>query len=119
MTHRVFEVDLPMPREVKDYICKNFYINVEEYDIVRGYRADDSYFSFAKDFINGTISYKQLSKALFFGELGEQIVLKSQKAFDALLFTEYKKSLAELWHPKRMERDLIEICMGRFLLWIY
>ena len=55
-----------------------------EYDIIKGYRADDSYFSFAQDFINGTISYRQLGNAMCLGKLGQQVVLKSKKAFDKI-----------------------------------
>ena len=50
-----------------------------EYDVIIGYRADDSYFSFAKDFINNTISVEQLAEAMRLGELGIQIVLKSER----------------------------------------
>ena len=49
-----------------------------------GYRADDSYFSFASDFINGAISYRQLCNAMCLGKLGQQFVLKSNgKALDS------------------------------------
>lgn len=37
----------------------------------------DSYFSFAEDFLNNAISVSKLSKAMKLGNLGEQIVLKS------------------------------------------
>ena len=36
------------------------------------------YFSFAADFINGAISYRQLSNAMRLGKLGKQFVLKSK-----------------------------------------
>lgn len=58
--------------------------------MIIGYRADDSYFSFAKDFINNTISVQQLAKAMNLGNLGMQIVLKSQKAFEKIKYITYE-----------------------------
>ena len=40
-----------------------------------GYRADDSYFSFANAFLNNTISLEQLRKAMYLGKLGKPEVL--------------------------------------------
>ena len=74
---RTFDVNTPISAQAKEYILENFYVDVGEYDVIIGYRADDSYFSFAKDFINNTISVEQLAEAMRLGELGIQIVLKS------------------------------------------
>ena len=67
--------------EAKNYLQKNFFVDPSEYDIVIGYRADDSYFSFAQDFVSGAISLRKLSEAMRLGKLGEQVVLKSEKSF--------------------------------------
>ena len=68
-------------RQKQKNICyKNFHLDYEKADIIIGYRADDSYFSFAADFINGAISYRQLSNAMRLGKLGQQFVLKKQKS---------------------------------------
>ncbi|MBM6884470.1 DUF3990 domain-containing protein [Pseudoflavonifractor phocaeensis] len=75
------------------------------HQIIIGYRADDSYFSFAQDFINGTISYRQLNNAMHLGKLGQQFVLKSQKAFDRICFTGYEIADHEEWYAKKMLRD--------------
>lgn len=74
--------------------------------LLKGYRADDSYFSYAKDFISGIISYEQLCKALMLGNLGEQICLKSKKAFESIRFTGYQKVDYNEWYPKKMARDM-------------
>lgn len=76
---RTFDVNTPISAQAKEYILENFYVDVGEYDVIIGYRADDSYFSFAKDFINNTISVEQLAEAMRLGELGIQIVLKSER----------------------------------------
>ena len=70
-----------------------------------GYRADDSYFSFAQDFLNNAISLRQLNHAMHLGSLGEQVVLKSKKAFSGISFLGFELAEAELWYPKKKERD--------------
>ena len=57
-------------------------MDLEDYDLILGYRADDSYFSFARAFISNTISIAQLEKAMYLGELGTQYFIKSEKALD-------------------------------------
>ena len=76
--------------EAKKYIKEHFLIDITPYDIIVGYRADDSYFSFAQDFVSGVISLEKLSEAMRLGKLGEQIVLKSPKAFETIYFQNYE-----------------------------
>lgn len=79
--------------------------NHDGYDIIKGYRADDSYFSFAQDFINGTISYRQLNNAMYLGKLGIQYVLKSKEAFNRIVFDGYEEAEYKEWYAKKMKRD--------------
>ena len=102
---RTFDVNTPISAQAKEYILENFYVDVEEYDVIIGYRADDSYFSFAKDFINNTISVEQLAEAMRLGELGIQIVLKSKKAFDAVKYKSYELAECKEYYVKRVSRD--------------
>lgn len=81
--HRLFSIRTPIARRAKKYLIDNFGINVNAFDIVTGYRADDSYFDYAESFLNNAISVEQLAAAMKLGKLGEQIVLKSQFAFSA------------------------------------
>lgn len=105
LQNREFDVPSGLALEAKEYIIKNFPVDYESYDIIIGYRADDSYFSFAQDFINGTISYRQLCNAMKLGKLGQQFVLKSSKAFERIKFTGYEIADSEEWYAKRMNRD--------------
>ena len=66
---RTFDLHNDISIQAKEYLIKYFYIDVDNYDIVIGYRADDSYFSFAKDFINNTIPVRKLSQAMELGQL--------------------------------------------------
>ena len=102
---RTFDVNTLISAQAKEYILENFYVDVEEYDVIIGYRADDSYFSFAKDFINNTISVEQLAEAMRLGELGIQIVLKSKKAFDTVKYKSYELAECKEYYVKRVSRD--------------
>ena len=106
LENREFDTSTPLAAEAKEYLIQKFHLNYKSYDIIIGYRADDSYFSYAKDFISGIISYEKLCKALMLGNLGEQICLKSKKAFESIRFTGYQKVDYNEWYPKKMARDM-------------
>lgn len=78
--------------------------NLEEYDIIVGYRADDSYFSFVRDFIDERIYVEDLKELLLAGNLGLQYVLKSKKAFDRLKFIE-SENVDKEYFKYRKNRD--------------
>lgn len=105
LNNRRFDVSAGLSRAAKGYILDNFLLDITEYDIIVGYRADDSYFSFAQDFIGGAISYRQLNNAMRLGNLGEQIVLKSEKAFSGLEFIKADYVIADEWYAKKAMRD--------------
>ena len=105
LENREFDAPSGLAAEAKEYILKNFTVDYKNYDAIIGYRADDSYFSFAQDFINGTISYRQLGNALRLGKLGQQFVLKSKKAFDNLKYLGYETAESKEWFEKKDLRD--------------
>lgn len=75
------------------------------YDAIRGWRADDSYFSYARAFVNNTITVDQLGRAMKLSNLGEQIVLKSECAFKGILFAGFERAPLDLYGPLAKERD--------------
>ena len=91
--------------EAKTYLQRNFFIETSDYDVIIGYRADDSYFSFAQDFVSGAISLRKLSEAMHLGKLGEQIVLKSEKSFSQIRFIDAEPAAAETYFEKKSIRD--------------
>ena len=105
LENRKFNVAEGLPQRARTYLLENFKVDYKSYDIIIGYRADDSYFSYAGDFINGTLSLRDLSEAMRLGKLGEQVVLKSQKAFQALTFIEAIKAPREEYFGKYKLRD--------------
>lgn len=105
LSNREFDTPAGLALEAKEFLKKNFMLDYKKYDIIKGYRADDSYFSFAQDFINGTISYRQLNNAMHLGKLGIQYVLKSKEAFNKIIFDGYEKADYKEWYAKKMKRD--------------
>lgn len=103
--HRIFSIKTPIARRAKRYLIDNFGINVNAYDLITGYRADDSYFDYAESFLNNGISVEQLAKAMRLGKLGEQIVLKSQFAFSRIKFEGFEVAEKEEFYVLRKSRD--------------
>ncbi len=103
--NRTFEMPSVLADEAKEYLIAYFRPDYDDYDIIVGYRADDSYFSFARDFLNGAISYRQLGSAMHLGKLGTQIVIKSEKSFEKITFSGYESVSSDEWYPLREKRD--------------
>jgi hypothetical protein len=105
MEYRKFRISTPVMKRGDDWLKEQFLIDLTGYDVVIGYRADDSYFSFARAFVNNEISLTQLSYAMKLGELGEQYVLKSPAAFEKIQFISYEAVDNTEYYPKRKIRD--------------
>jgi hypothetical protein len=105
LKNRSFVISNPLAVQAKEYLINNFSPDTSAADVIIGYRADDSYFSFAEDFINNTISLKQLARAMYLGRLGEQVVLMSVKGFNAIQFIESEQVARVEYYPKRQARD--------------
>lgn len=64
LENRKFRIGSEIAKQAQAYIFENFTVDYEHYDIIKGYRADDSYFAFASAFLNNTISLQQLEQAM-------------------------------------------------------
>jgi len=105
LLHRKPKLNTPVSVQGRKYLIENFVPDFEDSDLIIGYRADDSYFSFARSFVNNEISLRQLSFAMRLGKLGEQIVLKSKTAFDRIEFIDYTVADNAVYYAKRKARD--------------
>lgn len=103
--HRLFSIKTPVANRAKRYLIDNFGLNVNAYDIITGYRADDSYFDYAESFLNNAISVEQLARAMRLGKLGEQIVIKSKYAFSLIQFESFDVAEKEKYYVLRKARD--------------
>lgn len=106
LKNRIFTLINPISINAYNYILENFYIDITEFDIVKGYRADDSYFSFAKDFLNNSISLSQLKKAMSLGNLGIQYVFISKKSYEYIKFIESFNIDKKKYYSNYINRDL-------------
>ena len=105
LKNRTFNLKNDIAKAGKDYLIKHFSLPVEDYDVIIGYRADDSYFAYADAFVNNAISVRSLKEALKLGNLGEQVVLISKKAFSQLSYLGSEKDESFTYYPLREMRN--------------
>ena len=74
--------------EYKYYLdwLDRYYINVDDYDVVIGYRADDSYFKFPLSFVKDELAFDDLETVYLKGDLGKQYAFVSKRAVKSLIF---------------------------------
>lgn len=84
-------------------------IDTSEYDVIKGWRANASYFYIAKEFVRDNIDIEILEKLLSLGGLGIQYCIKSELAYSKL--TEVEDGLISVdyneFNEKYNERDII------------
>ena len=105
MQNRVFSPKSPLGKQNLDFLTSHYNIPYLEYDIIIGYRANDSYFSFASDFLENIIPIQSLASSMKLGSLGLQVVLKSKKAFESIVFTGKETADCKTYYPKYKTRD--------------
>lgn len=105
LSNRKFDITSPVGNSAREFILSRFMPDTTNVDVMIGYRADDSYFSFAEDFVNNTISLRDLNRAMQLGTLGEQIVLLSERSFKQIEFANYEIADYREYYFKRAERD--------------
>lgn len=80
-------------------IVEMYRISTADFDIIKGYRADDSYTQVIEAFLLNQINIEEIKKLFYKGSLGNQIFLKSQKAFKQI---EWK----DAWQVYKDESDV-------------
>ncbi|WP_434309734.1 DUF3990 domain-containing protein [Hominifimenecus sp. rT4P-3] len=91
----------------KKFIAK-YGVDANEYDVIRGWRANASYFYIAKEFVRDNIDIDILEELLALGGLGIQYCIKSKLAYsklkeiqDELLVVDYTE-----FNDKYNQRDI-------------
>lgn len=105
LKNRTFSLQSQVAIDAREYMIEHFAPDTSTYDIIVGYRADDSYFRYAESFLENTLPLGGLSKALVLGKLGLQTVLVSEKAFEGLNFIGAEPVDKTVYYPKFIERD--------------
>lgn len=83
-------------------------VDTDEYDVIKGWRADASYFYIAKEFVRDNVDIDILEELLSLGGLGIQYCIKSELAYsklheveDSLLTVDYTE-----FNEKYNQRDI-------------
>ncbi len=105
MQNRVFSPKSPLGKQNLDFLIANYKIPYQDYDVICGYRANDSYFSFASDFLENIIPIQSLATSMKLGSLGIQVVLKSEKAFSNIRFVKAENVKCQEYYKKYKVRD--------------
>lgn len=103
--HRSFRKDTAIAVGACEYLHNHFLPDTDACDVIRGWRADDSYFSYARAFVNNTITVEQLGRAMKLDNLGEQVVLKSECAFKNIRFDGFERAPLAQYGPLAKDRD--------------
>ena len=105
MQNRIFTPKSPLGKQNLDFLKEKFKLEYESFDVILGYRANDSYFSFASDFLENIIPLENLASSMKLGSLGLQVVLKTEKAFEQLKFIDAVRADRNVYYLKYKERD--------------
>ena len=89
----------------KEFIISNYSVPYGEYDVIIGWRADDSYFSYAKAFLNNTISLEALESAMRFGNLGIQYAFRSEEVINELKNESFSIAERKMYLKNKLDRD--------------
>ncbi len=105
MQNRIFLPKTPFGKENLETLLTRYRLDYEQFDVICGYRANVSYFTFASDFLENAIPIQHLATSMKLGELGMQVVLKSFKAFSQLVYTQSFGAEKEVYFQKYQGRD--------------
>lgn len=105
LKYRKFNLQNSVMESYKNEFLMKYLIDISNYDVVIGYRADDSYFSYASSFVSNSIPYSVLKKAMKLGNLGTQVVLVSFKAFSHLKYVGNEMVDNNIYYSKFFSRD--------------
>lgn len=116
VSNRIFDMDGDVIASAAEYLRAHFPVDCSSADVIVGHRADDNYFSFARGFLNGTLSYAQLCRAIRLGGLGLQVVLKSRNAFDSIRSLGNERALrADCLKARRQREDAARQAFGEII----
>ena len=106
MKHREAS-DTKRYRLLAERFIQRYGVDTSGYDVIRGWRANASYFYIAKEFVRDNVDICILDELLSLGALGIQYCLKSKRAYSRL--TELQERLEPVsyaeYNPRYNERD--------------
>ena len=106
MSHRDADTSVRYKRFAPIFVEK-YKIDTSSFDIIKGWRADSSFFSIAKRFVRDELDSSLLREALQLGELGLQYCIKSEIAFQEIhrLFEPIEEVKMSVYLQRYNKRD--------------
>lgn len=94
-------------RENAPRFIARYGVDISGYDVVRGWRADASFFFICKSFVRNNIGVDFLGELLALGDFGIQYFVQSERAFAALRELDEKKESvrASVYYDRYNQRD--------------
>ena len=86
MHYRVLDSSFKKNNQLVLEWLDKYYIDINQYDVVIGFRADDSYFKFPSKFVSNDLAIEDMNEIFLLGSLGVQYAFISEKAIKSLKF---------------------------------
>ncbi|MCL2159086.1 MAG: DUF3990 domain-containing protein [Oscillospiraceae bacterium] len=91
----------------RNQFIEKYDMDIDDYDIIRGIRANDRFYSYMRSFITGLITKEAVEKLINLGDWGIQICLKSAKAFERIELTGYTEAKSDIYYKDAQSRNQI------------
>ena len=95
-------------RVLSGKFIEKYGIESEKYDVIKGWRANASYFYIAREFVRDNIDVEILEELLSLGGLGIQYCIKSERAYEKLVEIKEELTCVDFreFNEKYNERDV-------------
>ena len=95
-------------RVLSGKFIEKYGIESESYDVIKGWRANASYFYIAREFVRDNIDVEILEELLSLGGLGIQYCIKSERAYEKLVEIKAELTCVDFreFNEKYNERDV-------------
>ena len=89
-----------------DSIIRRYLPDVSGADIIKGYRTDDAFLVFCRAFIEEKIDKEQLIRLTDNADLGEELVIRTERAMKNLTYLGFETVDGSLYYPKRLAKEI-------------
>lgn len=118
MKHRPAD-NSPSYRRDSLRFVERYGVDLSGYDVIKGWRADASYFFIARMFVRNQVDVSILQQLLKLGDLGVQYFFKTERAFAALKELEDEKESVPLSEYKAKFNDRDRVAHQRMHEFVY
>jgi len=91
----------------RNLFIEKYDMDISGYDVIRGMRANDRFYSYMRGFITGLITKEAVGRLLTLGDWGVQVCLKSAKAFGSIKLVGYTEVASDIYYKDALGRNQI------------